>query len=334
MALTEEFYNYLSGYNLKELDLSHYSMDLQESDINRLAIILKGHDFIRKIKWPPCVSSEAIKLFTQILTKNKEYRSVRNPALMNFPFFNIKDTRLQAIEKSKDLIVEHAERRIELYFYTLVYYYGQQYRIAIQDTARGSRQKVHGIKLFYHTEACHSAIISNPCGKPLWRRSDGLGYIDATIIWDEDNHFINVLSTTTELPTEVNDFDIILEGKIKTPSVWRKYALDLLNAVSYKQIHPVDALRDFFMMMTNFFNSLDINNAPREKQLIYNYQLEGTFTGKWDPNNTTTFTNYCCRLLRLEPNEYHRVVDLEFIQEKFQLLSEEIFRGRAQPGMR
>jgi hypothetical protein len=227
---------------------------------------------------------------------------------MNFPFFNMNDSRLQAIEKSRELIIEHAERRIELFFYTLVYYYGKKNPIAILDTERGSRQKVHGIKPYYNTHACHSALISNPCEKPLWRRADGSGYINVTIVWPEDNHFINVLSTTTELPMEVNAFDSVLEGKIKTPSFWRQYALDLLNAVN-------------------------IENTSREKQLIYNYQLEGTFENKWKPNNPTTFNNYCCRLFRLKTNEYDRIQDKEFIQERYKVIENEIFGKRAQPSI-
>lgn len=243
--------------------------------------------------------------------------------------------KAKKVPLSKEYIIEHAQRRVDLFFYLLVYYHDKNIEIRL-----GGIVSQHGAGSNYrkkeYTEASHSSLLSSTYGL-LCMATRTNPNARHEIVWPLSNHFYNSLNSTVELPTEVNDFDGILEGKISDTwqSRWREDALCLLNLVSKGTINPLQGLQRYFLIMENFFNSDKIqqdykNSANEAKRLIYAFQYQGTFDSKWNLHTKEVVDEYVFMLLRLDEKE---IADFKqnskFKYEVFYRLQNEMISGRS-----
>ncbi|MBA2651548.1 MAG: hypothetical protein H0U73_04690, partial [Tatlockia sp.] len=185
------------------------------------------------------------------------------------------------VNTSSALVIEHASRRVDFFFLSLLFFYNKSATIQLEQTEGRGRQLqgVHG-NAEYKTQACHSAIASN-----FIAYSSMGGNIAIP------DHFAQILNTTVELPKSVNQFDQKLEGKITETlqTAWRKAALRILNQTSQAghNFEPRKALIKFLLQLVNFFTdeSTQINywsdNCSSENRLIYALQCIGTFYFLW-----------------------------------------------------
>lgn len=325
-VLSKSFRYYIINTHDKNLNL--FDKEMLDEDFDELFELLKGHSYIEKVTLPRGCDNETKVKLRKILNQNKKYQTNLVASLRNLSIFQ-RDSSLDRVEKSSDLIIEHAARRVDLFFYTLVHYYNKKWEIYLDDTDRDVQHGEGDRKL--KTEASHSALISNPFGFVRALRADNAGPLNFKILWPKDNYFYQTLNSTVELPHESNVFDRILEGQVNNPSPWRAAALNLLNDVSQGILNPIQGLERFFKILDDFFNSEKILskylNSPDEAQrLIVSYQYEGTFDGRWE--NSMITDAYLCSLLGLSEEEIELLDSENFIAERFEEMKLEILRGK------
>ena len=190
------------------------------------------------------------------------------------------------IKAYTDRIVAHARRRIDLFFYTLVFFYG---KIQERDEAiiAAAPPITHGIgavqKTPLETDAAHDALI------PSFRIRCADGEYNPL----ESSHFQETLNMTTELPAAVNKFDThFIEGHYDNPTKMRAQALHIINLVGIGLLTPVDGLEVFLTKFHGHFEKnkgsylsekTDLNEESRK--IIFYSQKEGSFGDPEDPKN-------------------------------------------------
>ena len=227
---------------------------------------------------------------------------------------------------SRDNIIEHAARRVDLFFYTLIAYY-KTHCLPIQgDTLF---QHGHGrktIKRVELTQACHSSFFPSFVDKVIHSqiKVDSPAADKANIDFKRSilsgTHFLDSLNSTVELPLFVNNFDCHLEGKIENPSACRQKALEIIRKVSAGHVNPIEGLREFFLIMKQAFADIagkkpmskygnpylerDSLNSPLDiKDELIELEKIGTFKSKWCEGVQDVSQEYIELLLRLTPEE-------------------------------
>jgi hypothetical protein len=196
----------------------------------------------------------------------------------------------------EDHIIEHANRRIDLFFYTLVAYYRSNAVPVLEHTnlqyGKGRSLK----KRINLTQACHSSF--TPSLKLL------LG-----------THFSDSINSTVELPPVVNVFDNMLE------LICRPKALEILTDVAQNKMNPIQGLTRFLTIMNSLLNDIKQKAAEKNVQafvypsffeshdisaelieLVYIGTLKTTFSSKSGHVNQ----DYIQLLLRLKYDEKAR----------------------------
>ncbi len=187
------------------------------------------------------------------------------------------------------LIERHASLRVDLFFFTLIAYYGSGLTVEIETTNRQHGQGEGD------TRGCHSAILPSlrdtkreypshqynlrSQDSPNLHRSYYTSILDGT-------HFQNSLNLTNELDKSVNYFDsYYIEGKEKSEYM-RTRALRILNRVSNRQIDPIEGINLFLIEMhehfqkikDKYFNRKELPSSPKNtRATIYAAQYKGTF---------------------------------------------------------
>jgi len=206
-------------------------------------------------------------------------------------------------------IMEHAERRVDLYFYLLVAVYQQGALIEKKSTNKqhGSGTNARG------TNACHDSLF--PHVKLNFPKTTG------NIAWSllfsfpaiRGKHFEDSNNMTTELPSIVNDFDTYLElatpGRQSGPSKYLKKLLMDLNLVSQGQITPIDAMNRFFKVIKEFFNEFDEKHLKNKTfefsdamKRVWELQYTGTLRAQAEESDTIDM-KYVCLLLRIPSHD-------------------------------
>jgi len=228
------------------------------------------------------------------------------------------------LEASKTHILEHAARRVDLFFYTLIAYY----RSGISPT-QGHTDFQHGIGRNNQnkkniTQACHSSFfpsLSDNKRQPK-KNQHQRRYSDShlEILKNRLNgtHFLETLNATVELPTFVNKLDDELENAM----LCRKKSLEILCQVSLGNLNPIEGLNKFFKMMHDAFNNLGMRRthskkgnpylltgsvfAPGDiKSKLVDLTRQGTLKNKWCEETQSVMHEYVELLLRLTPSEKH-----------------------------
>jgi len=179
----------------------------------------------------------------------------------------VEDIYLQQINLLEQEIMEHAQRRVDLYFYLLVAVYKKNGRVVKMWTHK--QHGVGGIK-DRGTNACHDSFFPHvelqyqqTKISSLWARFVPPDSISGT-------HFEDSNNMTTELPIIVNEFDTYMEsanpGKRSAPSKYVNKMLKDLNLVAKGEKTPVDAMNSFLKTMKLFFSEFE-KKLDREEKL-------------------------------------------------------------------
>lgn len=245
----------------------------------------------------------------------------------------VEEIYLQQIDLLEYEIMEHAQRRVDLYFYLLVAVYKQNANIVKVFT-----QKQHGAGTNESgTNACHDSLFPNVL---LQYPQTKLSYLWTAFVtpWAfAGTHFEDANNMTTELPAIVNEFDTYMEaanpGQRSVPSKYVKKMLVDLNLVSRGEMTPIDAMNSFLAITKLFFSEfeakLDGSEMPskrkrkrddceekvenidpykfphsmhRAMRKIWELQLTGTLRAKAD-NEDCVDHDYLCSLLRVPPDQ-------------------------------
>jgi hypothetical protein len=233
----------------------------------------------------------------------------------------LKDHSTPLPDITKSFIMEHASRRVDLFFYTLVAYYNSglspiQGRTSLQHGKGRNMDDKTNI-----TQACHSsflpALIDETINETYANHQKYNSILSGT-------HFSDSLNSTVELPIIVNEFDDELENK----QFCRKKSIEILNQVSMGKMNPIEGLNQFMQMM-----ALTLKNVATKMQTVGTLfsrthevdtellQLvkEGTFAKIFSEDSQTATHKYIQSLLRLKPHEINVCKHNEKKREKIYL---------------
>ena len=202
---------------------------------------------------------------------------------------------LEKIDLQKDLIIEHARRRVELMFLLMITIYKQDVSVTRGPTNRqhGSGSKDEG------TNGCHSSLLPNPVFKKNesssnYSVSSLLGTVSGFMFSkpqaaksqssDDDllkfRYLRDALNATVELDRLVNDFDCKMEGTWQqSPCV--KTTLQILNSVSKGKINPIEGMNKYGKVQASFFNSI-----------FYKHQVEINYSDLLDDDEAASEEYY------------------------------------------
>lgn len=221
-----------------------------------------------------------------------------------------------------NLIVEHAQRRIDLFFYMLIAYYNTKLSLKVDDTVV---QHGKGTEVM---PACHSAILpsvsdgefASASHNHLTRFNPGIVKNKSCIL--KGTHFENSLNSTILLHQSVNYFDThMIEGK-RSQDKMRNKSIDVLNKVSAGELDPISGMLQFLTHLRSTFDSIkekylnkkDLKTSPKQTRgLIFNCEEKGSFNQTWHADKKMTHRSmnddYVHAILGLTPKE------LELIQK-------------------
>ncbi len=204
-------------------------------------------------------------------------------------------------------IIEHANRRADLFFYTLVAYY-QTSMLPVE----GHTNFQYGIGRSIEAsgmQACHSSFTPSLLDETIFDNEEGETKYKSLL---SRTHFLQSLNATVELPAFVNAFDDILE------SICRPQCLEIIREVSLARMTPIEGLAAFLGMMDTIlqdfkqqaaserYSSLTYPNfsafRPVNPRLI-DLVIKGTLEDSYDSESNTVQDRYLQLLLRMSPEE-------------------------------
>ncbi len=204
-------------------------------------------------------------------------------------------------------ILEHANRRVDLFFYTLVAYY-QTAMLPVEGHTNfqygiGRNIEASGM------QACHSSFTPSLLDETIFENEEGEIKYKSLL---SRTHFLQSLNATVELPAFVNAFDDILE------SICRPRCLEILREVSLAKMNPIEGLTAFLGMMDTIlqdfkqqaesekYSSLTYPNFPALRRVnpnLIDLVIQGTLEASYDSTSNTVNDCYLQSLLRITPEE-------------------------------
>lgn len=273
--------------------------------------------------------------------------------------------RVEKVQLIPELIKEHANRRVDLFFYLCVLVY--KTNVIVE---KGSTVRQHGDgDGAVGTAACHSSLIPNPVFKPGPTLTDTaisqlptfvrslLSYFSsehaAELQEDCEDLFIrDTFNMTVILPVIVNKFDNLLEGTVTNPSELVLKALEIVNRTSRGEINPLQAMDEFGAAINAYFNGQEIKYndeilKPKDDTknaqslaLILKYQREGTHrviqprTGKADRGHffmlldaKTYFNSTTTLHMQLFPEQYFIALQKELLNPPLHIAEVSFFEA-------
>jgi hypothetical protein len=202
------------------------------------------------------------------------------------------------LQVSEKFILEHAARRVDLFFYQLIAYYNKDAAVTRgrTDLQHGKgRNSLSGINV---TQACHSSFIPSVEDKVMNRgRRNSILY---------GTHFLDSLNATVELPWFINELDNEFEERLSC----RKNGMAILQKVSRGEVNPIEGLTLFLKDMNQLF--LDIADkkiiiktikSDSVRQKVMELVKKGTLKNKFAADTKTVTNEYVQLLLRLTTQE-------------------------------
>ncbi len=260
---------------------------------------------------------------------------------------NVDDINLQKTELVAEQIIEHSQRRADLFFYLLVAIYKKNVTLNKNDT-----EKQHGIgsPTNLGTNGCHCSLFPNAKLDPIPPRfippiiADFFKSPSPTL---DGTHFGEVLNMTEELPRLVNEFDCHLEGKVHNPSNPVRRLTNITNRVAIGWWTPKQGMDEFYRNMDLFFTDFDTKNYkkigkknPQAMKKIAEYQKEGTFRGATKDHQAMS-DDYFHLLMRMRPEHLLKLSWLPelgqyYYLESFysQMQAKEIFMAKPTPTLK
>lgn len=215
------------------------------------------------------------------------------------------------LNRSQELVVEHANRRVDLFFYTLIAYHNTQLEPALghTDLQHGKGRNPTGHENL--TQACHSSFTPSLLDATILKK----GLVDGphkSIL--TGTHFMESLNSTVELPSFVNTFDDVLENNC----LCRQNCIDILSKVALGQLNPIQGLTEFLIKMSEVLNQLrkDVDNAkhsilldhsmfgkPNVSAKLIDLVIKGTFATTFSEKKQVVSDKYIQSVLSLKPKE-------------------------------
>lgn len=211
------------------------------------------------------------------------------------------------LDEAKDNIIEHAIRRVELFFYTLIAYYNKKYHIDRGHTflqfGKG-RNSQTGASI---TQGCHSSFFGSFIDNSMESEEEHSSTPHSIL---SHTHLLHSLNATMELPAFVNKLDDELENSCQC----RVNGLHIIQEVSSGELDPIEGMRKFFLMMEKAFSDLekphstylsaDTADSPKViKPALLKLVREGTFDNKWNNETQKVQDDYIELILRLPKHE-------------------------------
>lgn len=196
---------------------------------------------------------------------------------------------------TKQFILEHAKRRVDLFFYTLIAYHNSKEIPSESHTHMQHGRGRNTIDEKTLTQACHSSI------------TPGLVDLDSKTQQTKESilehtHFMDSLNATVELPAYFNELD----EKIEQHYECRKKSIDILRKVSIGELNPIQGLINFLELMKGILKQ--IKNEFHKCNLIKHMELvdlisDGTIAYALDEKTKSIKNEYIHLLLRLTETE-------------------------------
>lgn len=125
----------------------------------------------------------------------------------------------------------------------------------------------------------------------------------------KDSYLEELLNITTELPTVVNDFNGLMEGKFGYESKFSLVGTEIVNQVACGKLHPFEAMEQYADIARKFYTSMDYTYfgtkknssvliSKRAAELIARYETEGTFSA-FKPGSNLLLSEYKSMMLGL-----------------------------------
>jgi hypothetical protein len=247
-----------------------------------------------------------------------------------FSLARVKRNEEELLKLAQSNIIEHSNRRVDLFFYTLIAYYHTN---ALPVEGHTSLQHGKGRTLKDHTnvtQGCHSSIIPAFLDQTIYKKGKmkTKSLLSAT-------HFFENLNATVELPYFVNAFDDLLEA------ICRPKSIEVLREVSLGKLNPIEGLEQFLIMMSTVLNDFKkqatSNNysflrhsssvvRPHVQPKLIDLVIRGTLGTTFSSETRTVNEEYVQLLLRMTPVE-KRLCTLEnkakiYLQKIMELQSE------------
>jgi hypothetical protein len=242
----------------------------------------------------------------------------------------------------KNYIIEHASRRIDLFFYALIAYYE-----TAKSPVQGYTNFQYGIGRnfgFFGTQACHSSFTPSLLDETVLE--NGHTPIKYKSLLSR-THFSQSLNATVELPAFVNAFDDILE------SIFRPVCFAILREVSIAKINPIEGLTyllsDMDIVLQDFKQqALEENYASLvyPKLRIHRYVhpklidlvMSGTLACSYDEASGMASDSYVQLLLRMTGEEkklceQNSVMKKKIYRNKMLALQKEILESESPESM-
>ncbi len=206
-------------------------------------------------------------------------------------------------------IIEHANRRVDLFFYTLIAYY----KTSILPI-EGHTNLQHGIgRRIKHkdcgTQACHSSFTPSLLDETIFK-NEGNDIKQRSLL--SGTHLLESLNATVELPPFVNVFDDVLE------SICRPKCMAILRQVSLAKLTPIEGFVNFIGMMNSIlqdfkqqashvnYSSLTHPNLPGRRYVnpfLIELIIQGTLGTSYDNESNMVNDLYIQLLLRMTSQE-------------------------------
>lgn len=303
-------------------------------------------DFITKQDWPSGLSKqksipndadlellkeEELKQFGKTRVRTKTRYEENQTAALALPMardrlegFAYNEEAL--LELCQDQIIEHANRRVDLFFYTLVAYYKTNYypvlgMVNLQHGIGRSLTWEQGI-----TEACHSSFLPSLTDKTIFT-NEQLGKKDKCIL--SRTHFFDSINSTVELPCAVNRLDWLLEHHYG----FRLKCLRILYEVSLGTLNPMEGLTVFLTLMDDILTDSNPAKRAAKKFNLINHSMwkgrripdrvlvdvaQGTFGTTFKPSKTVSlrYVDSLLRLSHLSPSTKDRLKQIMVLQKE------------------
>lgn len=200
-------------------------------------------------------------------------------------------------------IIEHANRRVDLFFYTLIAYYLKGLNPTNGHTSLQHGKGRHIQEDTTATVGCHSSFTPSLLDETIYKNRPYSRKRKSLVC---DTHFMDSLNATMELPLFVNRFDELIE------SICRPKCIEILTKVSYGKINPIEGLTRFLQMMKEVLSNLKTQakyeqgqhpffTNPSLNQNLIHLVIKGTLSTTFVNWSKTVSEEYLQMLLRLTP---------------------------------
>lgn len=281
-----------------EYKTSTPSSSLFSSLLTTVTSLFKSNTEEKKQEFKPVSKVKAKNVHNKMKSLEEKIKETKSSSQMD-------ELLLEKIELVEDQIIEHAARRVDLFFYLLLAVYKKNMIISkdhtIKQHGKGSKSK--------GTQACHSSLFPNIKLEPIKTTLSFLFSTKPLVI--SGTHLEDSLNMTVELPTIVNAFDQRLEGRYKLSKTVNG-CLTILNKVSKGEIDPRDGMNEFFKIMDLFFQAFEKKYLTTKNKTssaaiktIWKYEKIGTFF--YATENNAIQNDYLHLMLRLNSTEINQV---------------------------